>query len=176
MFPDRGPFGRIFYNQAQMSALGIPQIAVVMGSCSAGGAYVPAMSDEAIIVKNQGTISLGGRPLVKAATGEVVTAEDLGGGDVHTRLQAEDAAGADLPQFVKDEFNAFLECGILAHGFLRLHCGDCGHDKLVARRCKGLRPPNRDGSGDPANRQTGPLGSAAWQRSRDRWQRADDQR
>ena len=86
VFPDRDHFGRIFYNQAQMSAQGIPQIAVVMGSCTAGGAYVPAMSDEAIIVKNQGTIFLGGPPLVKAATGEVVTAEDLGGGDVHTRL------------------------------------------------------------------------------------------
>jgi 3-methylcrotonyl-CoA carboxylase beta subunit len=86
VFPDRDHFGRIFYNQANMSAQGIAQIAVVMGSCTAGGAYVPAMSDEAIIVKNQGTIFLGGPPLVKAATGEVVTAEDLGGGDVHTRL------------------------------------------------------------------------------------------
>jgi 3-methylcrotonyl-CoA carboxylase beta subunit len=86
VFPDRDHFGRIFYNQAQMSALGIAQIAVVMGSCTAGGAYVPAMSDEAIIVRNQGTIFLGGPPLVKAATGEVVSAEDLGGGDVHTRL------------------------------------------------------------------------------------------
>jgi 3-methylcrotonyl-CoA carboxylase beta subunit len=86
VFPDRDHFGRIFYNQATMSALGIPQIAVVMGSCTAGGAYVPAMSDETIIVKNQGTIFLGGPPLVKAATGEVVTAEDLGGGDVHTRV------------------------------------------------------------------------------------------
>ncbi len=86
VFPDRDHFGRIFYNQANMSALGIAQVAVVMGSCTAGGAYVPAMSDEAIIVKNQGTIFLGGPPLVKAATGEVVTAEDLGGGDVHTRL------------------------------------------------------------------------------------------
>ncbi|HET6786676.1 MAG TPA: carboxyl transferase domain-containing protein, partial [Aquabacterium sp.] len=86
VFPDRDHFGRIFYNQAQMSALGIPQIAVVMGSCTAGGAYVPAMSDETIIVKNQGTIFLGGPPLVKAATGEIVSSEDLGGGDVHTRL------------------------------------------------------------------------------------------
>ncbi len=86
VFPDRDHFGRIFYNQAQMSAMGIAQIAVVMGSCTAGGAYVPAMSDEAIIVKEQGTIFLGGPPLVKAATGEVVSAEDLGGGDVHTRL------------------------------------------------------------------------------------------
>ncbi|MBP6676956.1 MAG: methylcrotonoyl-CoA carboxylase, partial [Vitreoscilla sp.] len=86
VFPDREHFGRIFYNQANMSAQGIAQIAVVMGSCTAGGAYVPAMSDETIIVKNQGTIFLGGPPLVKAATGEVVSAEDLGGGDVHTRL------------------------------------------------------------------------------------------
>jgi 3-methylcrotonyl-CoA carboxylase beta subunit len=86
VFPDRDHFGRIFYNQANMSAQGIAQIAVVMGSCTAGGAYMPAMSDETIIVKNQGTIFLGGPPLVKAATGEIVTAEDLGGGDVHTRL------------------------------------------------------------------------------------------
>ena len=86
VFPDRDHFGRIFFNQANMSAQGLAQIAVVMGSCTAGGAYVPAMSDETIIVKNQGTIFLGGPPLVKAATGEVVTAEDLGGGDVHTRL------------------------------------------------------------------------------------------
>ena len=86
VFPDKEHFGRIFYNQAQMSALGVPQIAAVMGSCTAGGAYVPAMSDEAIIVKNTGTIFLGGPPLVKAATGEDVTAEELGGADVHTRL------------------------------------------------------------------------------------------
>jgi 3-methylcrotonyl-CoA carboxylase beta subunit len=86
VFPDRDHFGRIFYNQARMSAAGIPQIAVVMGSCTAGGAYVPAMCDEAIIVKRQGTIFLGGPPLVKAATGEVVDAESLGGGDVHTRI------------------------------------------------------------------------------------------
>ncbi|ANB35121.1 3-methylcrotonyl-CoA carboxylase beta subunit [Rhodovulum sulfidophilum] len=86
VFPDRDHFGRIFYNQAQMSAAGIPQIAVVMGSCTAGGAYVPAMSDVTIIVRDQGTIFLAGPPLVKAATGEVVSAEDLGGGDVHTRL------------------------------------------------------------------------------------------
>src|SRR5512134_2335378 len=86
VFPDREHFGRIFYNQARLSAERIPQLAVVMGSCTAGGAYVPAMADQAVIVKNQGTIFLGGPPLVKAATGEVVTAEDLGGGDVHTRL------------------------------------------------------------------------------------------
>ena len=85
VFPDKGHFGRIFYNQATMSSLGIPQIAAVMGSCTAGGAYVPAMADESVIVRNQGTIFLGGPPLVKAATGEVVSAEDLGGGELHSR-------------------------------------------------------------------------------------------
>src|SRR6202042_3657573 len=85
IFPDKEHFGRIFFNQANMSAAGIPQIASVMGSCTAGGAYVPAMSDETIIVKGQGTIFLGGPPLVKAATGEIVSAEDLGGADVHAR-------------------------------------------------------------------------------------------
>lgn len=86
VFPDRDHFGRIFYNQAKMSSNDIPQIAVVMGSCTAGGAYVPAMSDESVIVKDQGTIFLAGPPLVKAATGEIVSAEDLGGGDIHTRV------------------------------------------------------------------------------------------
>ena len=86
VFPDREHFGRVFYNQASLSAAGIAQLAVVMGSCTAGGAYVPAMSDEAIIVRNQGTIFLGGPPLVKAATGEIVDAEDLGGGEVHSRV------------------------------------------------------------------------------------------
>ncbi|MFN3672875.1 MAG: carboxyl transferase domain-containing protein [Bosea sp. (in: a-proteobacteria)] len=97
VFPDREHFGRIFYNQATLSAQGIPQIAVVMGSCTAGGAYVPAMSDETIIVRRQGTIFLGGPPLVKAATGEVVSAEDLGGADVHARLSgvADHYAGDD---------------------------------------------------------------------------------
>ena len=85
VFPDREHFGRIFFNQANLSARGIPQIASVMGSCTAGGAYVPAMSDESVIVRDQGTIFLGGPPLVKAATGEIVTAEELGGGDVHAR-------------------------------------------------------------------------------------------
>ena len=98
VFPDRDHFGRIFFNQANMSALGIPQIAVVLGSCTAGGAYMPAMSDETIIVKNQGTIFLAGPPLVKAAIGEIVSAEDLGGGDVHTRLSgvADHLADNDL--------------------------------------------------------------------------------
>ena len=86
VFPDRDHFGRIFYNQAQLSAAGIPQLAAVLGSCTAGGAYVPAMSDESVIVRNQGTIFLGGPPLVRAATGEVVTAEELGGGDLHARV------------------------------------------------------------------------------------------
>ncbi|HEX2826542.1 MAG TPA: carboxyl transferase domain-containing protein [Burkholderiales bacterium] len=97
VFPDREHFGRIFYNQANMSAAGIPQIACVMGSCTAGGAYVPAMSDEAVIVKNQGTIFLAGPPLVKAATGEVVSAEELGGADVHTKTSgvADDRADND---------------------------------------------------------------------------------
>jgi acetyl-CoA carboxylase carboxyltransferase component len=100
VFPDRDHFGRIFYNQARMSALGIPQIAAVMGSCTAGGAYVPAMSDEAVIVKNQGTIFLAGPPLVKAATGEEVTAEELGGADVHTRI----SGVAD--HFAEDDWHA----------------------------------------------------------------------
>jgi 3-methylcrotonyl-CoA carboxylase beta subunit len=85
VFPDREHFGRIFYNQAQMSSMGIAQIACVMGSCTAGGAYVPAMADESVIVRNQGTIFLAGPPLVKAATGEVISAEELGGGDLHAR-------------------------------------------------------------------------------------------
>lgn len=100
VFADRDHFGRIFFNQANMSAKGIAQIAVVMGSCTAGGAYVPAMSDESVIVKNQGTIFLGGPPLVKAATGEVVSAEDLGGADVHTRL----SGVAD--HFADDDYHA----------------------------------------------------------------------
>ncbi|MBK8975819.1 MAG: methylcrotonoyl-CoA carboxylase [Planctomycetes bacterium] len=100
VFPDRDHFGRIFYNQAQMSAAGIPQVAAVLGSCTAGGAYVPAMSDECVIVKGNGTIFLGGPPLVRAATGEVVTAEELGGADVHTRL----SGVAD--HFAEDEAHA----------------------------------------------------------------------
>lgn len=102
VFPDRDHFGRIFYNQAQMSAKGISQIAVVLGSCTAGGAYVPAMSDETVIVKNNGTIFLGGPPLVKAATGEEVTAEELGGADVHTRI-----SGVS-DHFANDEEEAFI--------------------------------------------------------------------
>jgi len=112
VFPDRDHFGRIFYNQARMSAAGIPQIAVVMGSCTAGGAYVPAMADEAIIIKNQGTIFLGGPPLVKAATGEVVSAEELGGADVHARVSGvadhyalNDAHGLGLARQIVSRLN-----------------------------------------------------------------------
>src|SRR6266581_8553220 len=113
VFPDREHFGRIFYNQATLSGLGIPQIAVVMGSCTAGGAYVPAMSDETIIVRKQGTIFLGGPPLVKAATGEVVSAEDLGGADVHARLSgvadhyaADDGHALAIARRIVSNFNS----------------------------------------------------------------------
>src|SRR6476659_1217701 len=111
VFPDREHFGRIFFNQANLSAQGIPQVASVMGSCTAGGAYVPAMSDESVIVKEQGTIFLGGPPLVKAATGEVVTAEELGGGEVHARtsgvvdhLADDDAHALAIVRSIVDTF------------------------------------------------------------------------
>ncbi|MBU6374312.1 MAG: methylcrotonoyl-CoA carboxylase [Alphaproteobacteria bacterium] len=110
VFPDREHFGRIFYNQAQMSAEGIAQIAVVMGSCTAGGAYVPAMSDETIIVRRQGTIFLGGPPLVKAATGEVISAEDLGGADVHARR-----SGVADHYALNDDHALAMARGIVAH-------------------------------------------------------------
>jgi len=110
VFPDRDHFGRIFYNQARMSANGIPQIAAVMGSCTAGGAYVPAMADESIIVKDQGTIFLGGPPLVQAATGEIVTAEELGGADVHTRI-----SGVADHYAVDDEHALGIVRQIVAH-------------------------------------------------------------
>jgi len=110
VFPDREHFGRIFYNQATMSALGIPQIAAVMGSCTAGGAYVPAMSDEAVIVKGQGTIFLGGPPLVKAATGEEVSAEDLGGADVHTRLSGVADHFAEDDRHALEIVRGIVEC------------------------------------------------------------------
>ncbi|MBL8723690.1 MAG: methylcrotonoyl-CoA carboxylase [Planctomycetes bacterium] len=116
VFPDRDHFGRIFYNQARLSAQRIPQLAVVLGSCTAGGAYVPAMSDESIIVKGNGTIFLGGPPLVKAATGEVVSAEDLGGADVHTRL----SGVAD--HFAEDEPHALALCRQLVQHLNRTRC------------------------------------------------------
>jgi propionyl-CoA carboxylase len=116
VFPDRDHFGRIFYNQARMSALGIPQIAAVMGSCTAGGAYVPAMSDEAIIVEGTGTIFLGGPPLVQAATGEIVSAEELGGADVHTRI-----SGVADHLAVDDEHALGLVREAVAHANVRPH-------------------------------------------------------
>jgi 3-methylcrotonyl-CoA carboxylase beta subunit len=126
VFPDRDHFGRIFYNQARMSAAGIAQIAVVMGSCTAGGAYVPAMSDVSIIVKDQGTIFLAGPPLVRAATGEVVSAEDLGGGDVHTRL----SGVADY--LAEDDAHALA----LARRAVR----SLGQDRWVAPTLRGRAP------------------------------------
>ena len=131
VFPDRDHFGRIFYNQANMSALGIPQIAVVMGSCTAGGAYVPAMSDETVIVRNQGTIFLAGPPLVKAATGEIVTAEELGGADVHTRTSG-------VADHMADNDTHALEIARRA----------VGHLNPVTQAPLGLREP-RDPSLDP---------------------------
>ena len=124
VFPDANHFGRIFFNQAQMSARGIPQIAAVMGSCTAGGAYVPAMSDEAIIVKGVGTIFLGGPPLVKAATGEDVSAEELGGADVHTRL----SGVAD--HFAEDDEHALEICRSIVAGLPLRRAASSGLDRL----------------------------------------------
>src|SRR5262252_782386 len=123
VFPDRDHFGRIFYNQARASALGVPQVAVVMGSCTAGGAYVPAMSDETVIVKNQGTIFLAGPPLVKAATGEEVTAEELGGGDVHTRVSGvADHLADDDAHALTIARELFAESALKATHFIELAC------------------------------------------------------
>jgi 3-methylcrotonyl-CoA carboxylase beta subunit len=130
VFPDREHFGRIFYNQANLSAQGIAQIAVVMGSCTAGGAYMPAMSDETIIVKNQGTIFLGGPPLVKAAIGEVVSAEDLGGGDVHTRL----SGVAD--HLAQNDMHALA--------LARQAVATLNHGKNVEQQLREPRPPRFD--------------------------------
>src|SRR5688572_28197371 len=121
VFPDREHFGRIFFNIANMSAAGIPQIACVMGSCTAGGAYVPAMSDETVIVKGQGTIFLGGPPLVKAATGEVVTAEDLGGGDVHARTSGV------VDHLAEDDAHALAIVRSIVATFERVGTGADGH-------------------------------------------------
>src|SRR5882757_4562750 len=130
VFPDRDHFGRIFFNQANMSAAGIPQIAVVMGSCTAGGAYVPAMSDEAIIVRNQGTIFLGGPPLVKAAIGEIVSAEELGGADVHTRL----SGVAD--HYAMDDEHALAICRRIVRNLNR--------NKVVGLNLRTPAPPLHD--------------------------------
>jgi 3-methylcrotonyl-CoA carboxylase beta subunit len=132
VFPDRDHFGRIFFNQANLSAQGIAQIAVVMGSCTAGGAYVPAMSDETIIVKGQGTIFLGGPPLVKAATGEVVTAEELGGADVHTRL----SGVAD--HFALDDLHALA--------LARRAVANLNRQKSQPLVVRGVREPREDAS------------------------------
>ncbi|MBP9681102.1 MAG: methylcrotonoyl-CoA carboxylase [Bacteriovorax sp.] len=132
VFPDRNHFGRIFYNQAQMSAKGIPQIAVVLGSCTAGGAYVPAMSDETVIVKDNGTIFLGGPPLVKAATGEEVSAEDLGGADVHTRI-----SGVS-DHYAHDEEEAFI---ITRNIVENLHFKSPGKRLLQRSDLKAVKPP-----------------------------------
>src|SRR5271167_63086 len=113
VFPDRDHFGRIFYNQAQMSSAGIAQIAVVMGSCTAGGAYVPAMADESIIVRRQGTIFLGGPPLVQAATGEIVSAEDLGGADVHARTSGV------VDHYARNDHHALSICRRIVAGLNR---------------------------------------------------------
>lgn len=125
VFPDREHFGRIFFNQANMSAAGIPQIAAVLGSCTAGGAYVPAMSDEAIIVRGQGTIFLAGPPLVKAATGEVISAEELGGGDVHTRLSGvADHLAENDPHALQMVRKAVLHLNRQKHGQLNIQTAE----------------------------------------------------
>ena len=130
VFPDREHFGRIFYNQANMSAAGIPQVAVVMGSCTAGGAYVPAMSDESIIVRRQGTIFLGGPPLVKAATGEVVSAEELGGADLHSR------ESGVTDHYALDDPHAL--------DIARRVIGNTHHEKRIGVRTQTPAPPRHD--------------------------------
>jgi 3-methylcrotonyl-CoA carboxylase beta subunit len=130
IFPDREHFGRIFFNQANMSAEGIPQVAVVMGSCTAGGAYVPAMSDESIIVRKQGTIFLGGPPLVQAATGEIVTAEDLGGADVHARTSGV------VDHYARNDQHALSIC--------RRIIGGLNRSKVVTLSRRQPEPPKYD--------------------------------
>ncbi len=130
IFPDREHFGRIFFNQANMSAEGIPQIAVVMGSCTAGGAYVPAMSDESIIVRKQGTIFLGGPPLVQAATGEIVSAEDLGGADVHARTSGV------VDHYARNDHHALAICRRIVAG---PEPGEAGRPAAAERRAAALR-------------------------------------
>ena len=141
VFPDRDHFGRIFYNQASMSARGIPQLAVVMGSCTAGGAYVPAMSDESIIVRNQGTIFLAGPPLVKAATGEVVSAEELGGADVHSRQ-----SGVTDHYALNDQHALELARRSVAHFNTRKHIGletrEAVEPEYVVDEIDGVVPPD----------------------------------
>ena len=158
VFPDREHFGRIFYNQAQMSAQGIPQIAVVMGSCTAGGAYVPAMSDETVIVRGTGTIFIGGPPLVKAATGQDVTAEELGGADVHTRR-----SGVADHYATSDEHALAIARGIVRNldapragrdlGRRRARAAGARPVRPLRPRSRGLPPPGRPARADRAHRR-----------------------
>ena len=161
VFPDRDHFGRIFFNQARMSAKGIPQIAAVMGSCTAGGAYVPAMSDETIIVRGTGTIFIGGPPLVKAATGEEVTAEELGGADVHTRRSgvadhyatSDEHALAIARQIVRNLGDPPpVPWELAAAGAARRRPG-----RSLRARPRGLPPRARPARGDRADRRRQPL-------------------
>ncbi len=141
IFPDREHFGRIFFNQANMSAEGIPQIAVVMGSCTAGGAYVPAMSDESIIVRKQGTIFLGGPPLVQAATGEIVSAEDLGGADVHARTSGV------VDHYARNDHHALSICRRIVAGAeprqdrWAWNCAGRSRRNMIRRSCMAWCPP-----------------------------------
>ncbi len=161
VFPDKEHFGRIFFNQANLSAQGIPQVAAVMGSCTAGGAYVPAMSDETVIVKEQGTIFLGGPPLVKAATGEVVTAEDLGGGDVHARksgvvdhLAEDDAQALDIVRSIVGTFERRPAPSLEPHAAGGAGRGPAGPLRRGAHRlAHAVRRPR----GDPPRRRRLPV-------------------
>ena len=144
VFPDREHFGRIFFNQAQMSAQGIPQIAVVMGSCTAGGAYVPAMSDETVIVRGTGTIFIGGPPLVKAATGQDVTAEELGGADVHARR-----SGVADHYATSDEHALAIARGIVRNLHVRTAGAALGRSPSRSRRRSTRRPLRADPRGLP---------------------------
>jgi 3-methylcrotonyl-CoA carboxylase beta subunit len=166
VFPDEQHFGRIFYNQANMSAKGIPQVAVVMGSCTAGGAYVPAMADESIIVRKTGTIFLGGPPLVQAATGEVVTAEDLGGADVHCRQ-----SGVS-DHYATDDLHALYLARRIVSNLNRREANDAANPpalKVCRAAVPGERnrwlPPRHDGVGDDLLRRArGHRPSRRWQR------------
>ncbi len=160
VFPDRDHFGRIFYNQATLSAARVPQIAVVMGSCTAGGAYVPAMSDECVIVRNEGTIFLGGPPLVKAATGEVVSAEELGGAEVHARISGvvdhyalDDAHGLGLARRIVANLNRRKEMRA-RHRRARRAAPRCAGN--LRRRAERSAPALRRARGDRAARRRQP--------------------
>ncbi len=149
VFPDREHFGRIFYNQATLSAAGIPQIAAVMGSCTAGGAYVPAMADESVIVRGEGTIFLGGPPLVKAATGEVVSAEELGGADVHARV-----SGVVDHEALDD---ARMRSASRAISSSRLNRGQADHARRRGASRSLLYPRRRTSTGSSRTIPAGPM-------------------